>query len=94
MIPFLERNQDGIIKLMFIKKYVNKPVGIRGKLIITLLIVALIPLSVAGIYGVYYSTMILENTILRNFEYELSSKSHDIERFLNTIHEHVILLSR
>ncbi len=79
---------------MFLKKISPKYTGIRGKLIITLMIVALIPLLVAGIYGIYYSTTILENTILRNFEYELSSKSHDIEKFLKTIHGDVILLSR
>ncbi|MBI4848214.1 MAG: PAS domain S-box protein [Nitrospirae bacterium] len=79
---------------MSIKNIFSKPPGIKGKLVVTLIIVALIPLSVAGVYGVYYSTSALENTILRNFEYELSSKSGDIEKFLKTMHTDVIFLSR
>ncbi|MBL7050444.1 MAG: HAMP domain-containing protein [Nitrospira sp.] len=79
---------------MFLKIFSTIPVGIRGKLILTLIVVALIPLSVAGIYAVYYSTIVLENTILRNFEYELSSKSNDIEKFLQTIHRDVVFLSK
>lgn len=77
-----------------LKNIFTKPPGIKSKLIITLITVALIPLSVAGIYGVYYSTKALEDNILQNFEYELSSKSGDIEKFLKTMHTDVIFLSR
>lgn len=71
-----------------------KSIGIKSKIILTLPTLAIIPLAVAGIYGVYFSVNTLENTINQNLGYELSSKSNDIEKFLKTVHKDVFFLSQ
>lgn len=77
-----------------LKKIFTKPKGIKTKFIFTFLLLASIPLSIASIYGVYYSVEILEDITLRHLGYELSSKSGDIEKLLKNIHRDVLFLSR
>lgn len=68
--------------------------SIRAKLVIALLILAFVPLSIGGTYGVYYSIKALEDTTLHHLEYEVSSKAQDIEKFLKTFHNDVLYLSQ
>ncbi|MDH3973718.1 MAG: ATP-binding protein [Deltaproteobacteria bacterium] len=79
---------------MNLKKLLIKPFGIRRKLIIILLLFAIVPSYLAGISGEKYSTYILEDATLRHLEFELSSKAHDSEQFLKTIHRDVQYLSK
>ncbi|MBI5287142.1 MAG: HAMP domain-containing protein [Deltaproteobacteria bacterium] len=75
----------------------NKLLGhlsIRAKLVIALLILAFVPLSIGGTYGVYYSIKALEDTTLHHLEYEVSSKASDIEKFLKNVHNDVLYLSQ
>lgn len=67
---------------------------IRGKLIIALILLAFVPLSIGGTYGVYYSLSSLEDTTLQHLEYEVLSKARDIEKFLLTVHKDVLYLSQ
>jgi len=74
----------------------NKPYrsfSIRAKLIIALLLLAFVPLSIGGTYGVYYSIWSLEETTLKHLEQEVFSKSGEIERFIQTVHKDVLYLS-
>ncbi|MBI3399316.1 MAG: HAMP domain-containing protein [Deltaproteobacteria bacterium] len=78
-------------------RFLNKVFGISGikkKLLIALISLAVLPFSVAGLYGVYYSVGVLEDTTLRHLEYELSSKAEDIEKFLKTVHRDALFLSQ
>src|SRR3989338_3354695 len=68
--------------------------SIRRRLLIAFILLAVLPLSVAGLYGVYYSVNSLVATTIQHLEYEISSKAEDIEKFLQTIHNHVLYLSR
>ena len=77
----------------FINKFFGAS-GIKKKLLIALIGLAVLPFSVAGLYGVYYSVGALEDTTLRHLEYELSSKSEDIEKFLKTVHRDALFLSQ
>ncbi len=67
---------------------------IRGKLIIALILLAFVPLSIGGTYGVHYSLKSLEDTTLQHLEYEVLSKAKDIEKFLLTVHKDVLYLSQ
>ena len=77
-----------------IKEKFVKPARIKAKLIAIFFILAILPISIAGIYGIYYSAYTLEDTTLHHLEYELSSKAKDIEKFLRTIHRDVLFLSQ
>ena len=77
-----------------IKEKFVKPARIKAKLIAIFFILAILPITIAGIYGIYYSAYTLEDTTLRHLEYELSSKAKDIEKFLRTIHSDVLFLSQ
>jgi len=77
-----------------IKEKFVKPARIKAKLIAIFFILAILPITIAGIYGIYYSAYTLEDTTLRHLEYELSSKAKDIEKFLRTIHRDVLFLSQ
>ncbi|MBI5749867.1 MAG: PAS domain S-box protein [Nitrospinae bacterium] len=68
--------------------------SIRIRLLTAFLLLAVVPLSVAGLYGIYYSIRALVDNTLHNIEYEVSSKAEDIEKFLKKIHNHVLYLSR
>ncbi|MBI5327987.1 MAG: HAMP domain-containing protein [Deltaproteobacteria bacterium] len=68
--------------------------SIRAKLIIAFMLLVLVPLSIGGTYGVYYSIKALEDSTLHYLEYEVSSKASDIEKFLKTVHNDVIYLSQ
>ena len=68
--------------------------SIKAKLLIALSAMALIPLSIGGIYGIYYSIKALEDTTLHHLQHELSSKAEDIGKFLETVHKDVLLLSQ
>jgi len=68
--------------------------SIRAKIVIALLILAFVPLSIGGTYGVYYSIKTLEDATLHHLEYEVSSKAQDIGKFLKTVHQDVIYLSQ
>ncbi|MBI3754471.1 MAG: cache domain-containing protein, partial [Deltaproteobacteria bacterium] len=81
----------------YIMRFINKVFGISGikkKLLIALIGLAVLPFSVAGLYGIYYSVGALEDTTLRHLEYELSSKAEDIEKFLKTVHRDALFLSQ
>lgn len=78
-------------------KFMNKlfgTSGIRKKLLIALIGLAVLPFSASGLYGIYYSVWALEDTTLRHLEYELSSKAEDIEKFLKTVHRGALFLSQ
>lgn len=77
----------------FINKFFGAS-GIKKKLLIALIGLSVLPFSVAGLYGVYYSVGALEDTTLRHLEYELSSKSEDIKKFLKTVHRDALFLSQ
>lgn len=77
-----------------LKNIFKKPKGIKARFIITFIVLASIPLSIAGVYGIYYSVEALEKTTLYHLEYELSSKANDIEKFLYSVHRDVLFLSR
>ncbi|OGP07364.1 MAG: hypothetical protein A2Z89_07865 [Deltaproteobacteria bacterium GWA2_43_19] len=77
-----------------IKEKFVKPARIKAKLIAIFFILAILPITIAGIYGIYYSAYTLEDTTLRHLEYELSSKAKDIEKFLKTVHRDVLFLSQ
>jgi PAS domain S-box-containing protein len=68
--------------------------SIRIRLLIAFILLAVLPLTVSGLYGVYYSVNSLVSTTIRHLEYEISSKAEDIEKFINNIHSHVLYLSR
>lgn len=68
--------------------------GIRAKFIFTFLALVFVPLSIAGVYGIYHSVSALEDTTLHHLEYEISSKADDIEMFLKGVHLDVLFLSR
>ncbi len=68
--------------------------GIRSKFVVAFLILASVPLLIAGVYGTVYSIRILEEATLEHLEYELSSKANEIEKFLNSVHRDVLYLSR
>ncbi|MBI3814566.1 MAG: PAS domain S-box protein [Nitrospinae bacterium] len=68
--------------------------GIRIRLITAFLLLAILPLSIAGLYGIYYSVSSLADITINRLEYEISSKGNDIERFLQNVHSHVLYLSR
>ncbi|MBI5683094.1 MAG: HAMP domain-containing protein [Deltaproteobacteria bacterium] len=68
--------------------------GIKAKFVTALLIFAVVPLLIAGTYGVYYSVNVLEDTTLHHLEYELSSKAEDIEKFLRSVHMDTLFLSK
>lgn len=78
-----------MLKLLYIKL-----TGIKPKFIITFLLLASVPLSAAGIYGINYSVRMLEDTTLHHLGYELSSKADDIEKFLKTVHRDASFLSQ
>jgi PAS domain S-box-containing protein len=68
--------------------------GIRIRLITSFLLLAVLPLFIAGLYGIYYSVSSLAGITLNQLEYEVSSKADDIGRFLHNVHSHVLYLSR
>lgn len=68
--------------------------SIRIRLVTAFLLLALTPLLIAGLYGIYYSINSLLNTTLYHIEYEISSKAKDVENLLQNIHKHVLYLSR
>lgn len=72
----------------------GKSFGIKSKFTSILLVMAFIPLFVAGIYGIHHSTEALQDTTLAHLEFELSSKADDIEKFLRSIHRDAMFLSQ
>lgn len=68
--------------------------SIQAKLVIALLLLAFIPLSIGGTYGVFYSLRSLEDATLQHLEYEVLSKAKDIEKFLQIVHKDVLYLSQ
>ena len=77
-----------------LRRLFTKPKGIKPKFIFTYLVLTVIPLSLATIYGVYYSVQVLEDATLHHLKYELSSKAGDIEKFLQNVHNDISFLSR
>lgn len=75
-------------------KKIIATLSIKAKLVILLAFIAVLPLSIAGVYGIYYSIKALEDTILHRLSHEISSKADDIGKFLETVHKDALLLSQ
>lgn len=78
---------------MLKKLFVSRK-GIKAKLITAFLALTILPLSIAGVYGIFYAIVTLEENTLRHLEYEISSKAEDVEKFLKTVHRDVLFLSQ
>ena len=67
--------------------------GIKTKSLMISLLLALAPLTAAGVSAYYYSIGALTGTTIHHLEYELVSKADDVEKFMSGIHKDVIFLA-